>query len=331
MAPGGRESLEMYSDLVKKVKDQIIPLLEKTNQLIQQREEGGRLLGLDATSLTLLPTAEELMNRLSTRFVLCPAQADDLALLSNVGAQQSGGLPSGSGYAAGGLPSGSGYAAGGPYHGGAPSQVGGFPPGSGYAGGAPYQGLVTLPPQGAPGGGSTPSVSTWMAPSCLDPLEFPYIWLMTLFSVLCAFYSDPGSLLEMLGALTLPGPLDILWIVVKSALIKSIKALLMTYLMVLLYNFIQRVKSFFSKKKKRVNHCIYYSFMDLLSNLTISTILFLFGIWGIFLNRKNIIIILMSIELLVLAVNLNLLFFSVYIDDLLGQLFALLVLTAAAS
>ena len=71
--------------------------------------------------------------------------------------------------------------------------------------------------------------------------------------------------------------------------------------------------------------------MDLLSNLTISTILFLFGIWGIFLNRKNTIIILMSIELLVLAVNLNLLFFSVYIDDLLGQLFALLVLTAAAS
>ncbi len=71
--------------------------------------------------------------------------------------------------------------------------------------------------------------------------------------------------------------------------------------------------------------------MDLISNLAISTILFLFGIWGIFLNRKNIIIILMSIELMILAVNLNLLFFSVYIDDLLGQLFALLVLTVAAA
>jgi NADH-quinone oxidoreductase subunit K len=71
--------------------------------------------------------------------------------------------------------------------------------------------------------------------------------------------------------------------------------------------------------------------MDLISNLAVSTILFLFGIWGIFLNRKNIIIILMSIELMILAVNLNLLFFSVYIDDLLGQLFALLVLTVAAA
>jgi NADH:ubiquinone oxidoreductase subunit K len=47
--------------------------------------------------------------------------------------------------------------------------------------------------------------------------------------------------------------------------------------------------------------------MDLVSNLAISTILFLFGIWGIFSNRKNIIIILMSIELMILAVNLNLL------------------------
>ena len=71
--------------------------------------------------------------------------------------------------------------------------------------------------------------------------------------------------------------------------------------------------------------------MDLLSNLAISTILFLFGIWGIFLNRKNILIILMSIELMILAVNLNFLFFSVHIDDLLGQLFALLVLTVAAA
>lgn len=59
--------------------------------------------------------------------------------------------------------------------------------------------------------------------------------------------------------------------------------------------------------------------------------LFLLGIWGIFLNRKNIIVMLMSIELMLLAVNLNLCIFSVYLDDLIGQIFALLVLTVAAA
>lgn len=59
--------------------------------------------------------------------------------------------------------------------------------------------------------------------------------------------------------------------------------------------------------------------------------LFLLGIWGIFLNRKNILIMLMSIELMLLAVNLSFLFFSVYIDDILGQLFAILALTVAAA
>ena len=73
---------------------------------------------------------------------------------------------------------------------------------------------------------------------------------MTLCSVVCALYSDSGSLLEMLGTLTLPDPFNLLWIVVKNALIKASKAIVMTYLMGLLYNFIQRVKSFFSKKKK---------------------------------------------------------------------------------
>ena len=68
-----------------------------------------------------------------------------------------------------------------------------------------------------------------------------------------------------------------------------------------------------------------------LENNTFSMILFLLGIWGIFLNRKNIIIMLMSIELMLLAVNLNFLLFSVYLDDLMGQLFALLVLTVAAA
>ena len=63
--------------------------------------------------------------------------------------------------------------------------------------------------------------------------------------------------------------------------------------------------------------------MDLVKYLAVSMILFLLGIWGIFLNRKNIIIMLMSIELMLLAVNLNFLLFSVYLDDLIGQLFAL--------
>lgn len=71
--------------------------------------------------------------------------------------------------------------------------------------------------------------------------------------------------------------------------------------------------------------------MDLVKFLTVSMILFLLGIWGIFLNRKNIIIMLMSIELMLLAVNYNFLLFSVYLDDIIGQLFALLVLTVAAA
>jgi NADH:ubiquinone oxidoreductase subunit K len=71
--------------------------------------------------------------------------------------------------------------------------------------------------------------------------------------------------------------------------------------------------------------------MDQIQFLAVSIILFLLGIWGIFLNRKNIIIMLMSIELMLLAVNLNFLVFSVYLDDLIGQLFALLILTVAAA
>lgn len=71
--------------------------------------------------------------------------------------------------------------------------------------------------------------------------------------------------------------------------------------------------------------------MDLVNYLAVSLILFLLGIWGIFLNRKNILVMLMSIELMLLAVNFNFLLFSVYLDDLLGQLFALLILTVAAA
>ena len=65
--------------------------------------------------------------------------------------------------------------------------------------------------------------------------------------------------------------------------------------------------------------------------LTVAAILFTIGIFGIFLNRKNVIIILMSIELILLAVNINLVAFSTFLGDLMGQVFALLVLTVAAA
>jgi len=65
--------------------------------------------------------------------------------------------------------------------------------------------------------------------------------------------------------------------------------------------------------------------------LTVAAILFTIGVVGIFLNRKNIIIILMSIELILLAVNLNFVAFSSYLGDLVGQVFALFVLTVAAA
>ena len=71
--------------------------------------------------------------------------------------------------------------------------------------------------------------------------------------------------------------------------------------------------------------------MDQVYYLTVAMILFLLGIWGLYLNRKNIILMLMSIELMLLAVNLNFLVFSVYLDDMMGRLFALLVLTVAAA
>lgn len=65
--------------------------------------------------------------------------------------------------------------------------------------------------------------------------------------------------------------------------------------------------------------------------LTVGAILFTIGILGIFLNRKNVIIILMSIELILLAVNINLVSFSAFLNDIVGQIYALLVLTVAAA
>ena len=65
--------------------------------------------------------------------------------------------------------------------------------------------------------------------------------------------------------------------------------------------------------------------------LTVSAILFTLGVFGIFLNRKNVIVILMSVELILLAVNINLVAFSTHLGDIVGQIFALLVLTVAAA
>ena len=65
--------------------------------------------------------------------------------------------------------------------------------------------------------------------------------------------------------------------------------------------------------------------------LIVAATLFVIGIFGIFLNRKNVIILLMSIELMLLAVNINLVAFSAYLHDITGQVFTLFVLTVAAA
>ena len=70
--------------------------------------------------------------------------------------------------------------------------------------------------------------------------------------------------------------------------------------------------------------------IGLVHYLVVSAILFTMGVLGIFLNRKNIIVILMAIELILLAVNINLVAFSAYLHDLVGQVFAMFVLTVAA-
>ena len=65
--------------------------------------------------------------------------------------------------------------------------------------------------------------------------------------------------------------------------------------------------------------------------LTVAAILFALGVMGIFLNRKNVVVIMMSIELMLLAVNINLVAFSTELNDLVGQIFAMFVLTVAAA
>ena len=65
--------------------------------------------------------------------------------------------------------------------------------------------------------------------------------------------------------------------------------------------------------------------------LVLGAIIFSLGMIGIFLNRKNVIVILMSIELILLAVNINLVSFSIYLQDIVGQVFTMLILTVAAA
>ena len=65
--------------------------------------------------------------------------------------------------------------------------------------------------------------------------------------------------------------------------------------------------------------------------LTLGAIIFSLGTLGIFLNRKNVIVILMSVELILLAVNINLVSFSIYLKDITGQIFTMLILTVAAA
>lgn len=71
--------------------------------------------------------------------------------------------------------------------------------------------------------------------------------------------------------------------------------------------------------------------VDVQAYLIVAAIIFTIGVFGIFINRKNIITILMSVELILLAVNINLVAFSVYLGDLTGQVFTMLILTIAAA
>ena len=71
--------------------------------------------------------------------------------------------------------------------------------------------------------------------------------------------------------------------------------------------------------------------LEIFKFLLISVILFIIGLLGIFLLKKNLIIILMSIELMLLAINFNFIIFSIFLDDIIGQVFALFILTVAAA
>lgn len=76
---------------------------------------------------------------------------------------------------------------------------------------------------------------------------------------------------------------------------------------------------------------VFFANISIFHYLIVSAVLFTLGVCGIFLNRKNIITILMSIELLLLGVNINFVAFSVMLNDLFGQVFAIFILTVAAA
>jgi NADH-quinone oxidoreductase subunit K len=76
---------------------------------------------------------------------------------------------------------------------------------------------------------------------------------------------------------------------------------------------------------------VFFGSIGVFHYLTVSSLLFTLGVCGIFINRKNIITILMSIELILLAVNINFVAFSVHLQDVTGQIFAMFVLTVAAA
>ncbi len=78
-------------------------------------------------------------------------------------------------------------------------------------------------------------------------------------------------------------------------------------------------------------HTVFFGAIGLYDYLMLAAVLFVLGVCGIFLNRKNVITILMSIELILLSVNINMVAFSVALYDLVGQLFAIFILTVAAA
>lgn len=106
--------------------------------------------------------------------------------------------------------------------------------------------------------------------------------------------------------------------------VSEVQILLSSYLMLIIYNNINNINN--NNILEKINMVI-----ELINYLALAIILFVLGICGTFLNRKNIIIMLMSIELILLSVNLNFIIFSIYIDDVIGQLFALFILTVAAA
>lgn len=80
-----------------------------------------------------------------------------------------------------------------------------------------------------------------------------------------------------------------------------------------------------------IHNPVFFGSIGIMHYLTISCLLFVIGVCGIFLNRKNVITILMSMELMLLSVNINLVAFSVYLGNLSGQIFTIFVLTVAAA